>query len=278
MSDDDTPAERAFGASFTAQFGGGTGWRLAAEAARTRDLLARATPPAACGPDIPVAPARGGLRPWTPLAVLPGSNGAIVKAGFRGLDRHGNEDRSAPPRDSVVAVDVFDGMISRARKLHQRTAWDARIGGPAPFIPPFTPGQVEVARTYRYLTERHQSGGVKCASLETLRAAGGGAGGSFIDAFIAEGMALARLTARIGEGLALRRVRPSDRGEPGKSVPIRERVLVDRVCLGQQTLSAVLRDYGWSCKGTHREALRRALAMALDRMQGYRDRRPQNQG
>jgi hypothetical protein len=38
------------------------------------------------------------------------------------------------------------------------------------------------------------------------------------------------------------------------------------VCVGQQSLSAVLRAHGWTNRGSHIEALALSLGAALDRM------------
>ena len=212
-------------------------FRGADEAARVAAILAAATPPASCGPEIPVAPAFGAYRVFQPMELLQG--GLQRPSGFAG-------------RNAIVRADVFDAMKAGA----------------------FTSSQIDMARHYRDLTERHTAGGMRCASLEAGR--GGGGSGEFIVAYVKEGQVLASLHRRIGPGAALvvRRIRPSARG--GAAGIILDRDLVDRVCLGQQTLSQVLRGFGWSEAKKHRDALRTALAGALDRMQGYRSPAPQN--
>ncbi len=207
---------------------------------QVRVMLAQAMPPLMVG-DIPVAPARG------PMKVVP-----IWEAqagGTRLLTGH----RAEP-------ADVFDTMGEAARARHDRVTPDSA------YAPPFTPGQVYMARHYRALTERHSAGGMKCASLEGRQ---GGSGGEFMDAYLAEGRELTALHRKIGTGQAMvvRRVRPSARGSRSG---IMDRRLVDMVCLGDMTLSAVLDSHGWTVDGKHREALRTALGGALDRMQGYR--------
>lgn len=236
--------------------------RMAAEAARVEAVRGRGMVPEACGPDIPAAPARGTVRLFRPIEVVPGSAGTARPAGYRGP----GEDR---PRAGLRRADVFDVIEEHARRAHGAKGEDAR-----PFLPPFTPGQVAIARIYRDLVERHAAGGVKCSSLEGRAADGGG--GGFMDAFLAEGIAIGRLRSRIGGGVAMavRRVRPSRRG-PGAKV-ITDRALVDDVCLGGLQLGEVLERFGWSKFGANREALRRALAAALDRMQGYDLARPKN--
>ena len=66
--------------------------------------------------------------------------------------------------------------------------------------------------------------------------------------------------------MAIRRIRPSQRGS--KSI-ITDKRLVDMVCLEDKDLGQVLSAHGWAVKGEANAALRRALAAALDRMQGY---------
>lgn len=216
--------------------------RLAAEAGRVARMLADATPPEAMRA-APVAPARGAQRLVTEMQALPGGVRRIV-------GQHWEE------------ADVFTAMMRDAVARHGAAAGDA------PFVAPFTPGQIAMARHYRHLTERHAAGGMKCASLES-RGGGGGAGGDFMDAYLAEGRELARLHRCIGAGeaMVLRRIRPSARGTRRG---IGTRALVDRVCLADESLADVLRAHGWAVKGEHRAALRVVLCAALDRMQGYR--------
>lgn len=227
--------------------------RLAAEAARVAAVMRSATPPAVCGPDIPVAPARGPLRLVTPVELVPGSEVRVRPSGYCGPGE-------AAARAGVILADVFDRMALTARESD----------GPEPF----TAGQVAAARRYRDLVERHEAGGVRCSSLEA-RSGGSGNGGDVADARLAEAREIEAMQRRVGAGAALvvRRVRPSARGGAARGI-ITDRALVDQVCLGGRTLSEVLRSHGWSCKGQHREALRTALAGALDRMQRYGLRAP----
>ncbi|MGO4854752.1 hypothetical protein [Phaeovulum sp. W22_SRMD_FR3] len=94
-------------------------------------------------------------------------------------------------------------------------------------------------------------------------------GGEFMDAFVAEGDDIRRLRARVGTGVAMqiRRIRPSARGAAARGI-ITDLALVDAVCLEELTLSAVLTRFGWVSDGKNREALRKALGAALDRMAG----------
>lgn len=214
---------------------------LAAEALRIEAIKVRATPPEEMAA-APVAPARG---PQVLIRQYTVDRGGIRKA--TGARWQG--------------ADVFDLMERRARQVHEASGTDA------PFIAPFTPGQIAIARHYRHLTERHDAGAVKCSALDGRT--GGGSGRDWMDGYIAIGDELARLHARIGSGeaMSLRRVRPSKRDE---RVAITDRALVDAVCLGGMTLTEVLRRHGWARKVEITDAMRLALAAALDRMQGYR--------
>lgn len=159
-------------------------------------------------------------------------------------------------------ADVFDAMQRDAALAHHKSGEDTT------FVPPFTHGHLHIARHYRALTEKHDASGYRCSSLEPGRG-GGGSGGDFTLDLVSDAQRLARMHRQIGTGVAMsvRRVRPSDRGSP-KAKNITNRALVDAVCLGQKTLGAVLKEWGWSIKGNHRMAMRGALAAALDRMQG----------
>lgn len=213
--------------------------------------------PEACGPDIPAAPARGPLRTFRPIELVPGSVGTARDTGHW---QRGEDSR----RKGARCEDVFDRIEEEARTAHRARGDDA-----GPFLAPLTPGQVQVGRDYRDLTERHDAGGMRCASLETAGRRQGGGGGEFIDAFVAEGKRLDAMVARLGDGVSMeiRRQRPSKRGS---RVAIRDRDIVDMICLQDMDPSEVLRRHGWAEKGETREALRKALAGALDRMQGYR--------
>lgn len=228
----------------------------AAEASRMEEARARGAVPEACGPDIPVAPARGRLRTFRPKELVPGSVGTSRDTGHweRGEERR---------RRGAWREDVFDRIDDEARDAHRARGEDA-----GPYVPPLSPGQVQAGRDYRDLTERHEAGGMRCASLETAGRRQGGGGGEFIDAFVAEGRRLDALSRRIGDGVSMviRRQRPSARGA---RVAIRDRVIVDLICLGDLDPGTVLRRHGWVVNGQTREAVRRALAAALDRMQGY---------
>lgn len=242
---------------------------MAAERQRIAGIIADATPPEACGPDAPIAPARGPMAVIRERGIAPGGQ-AAVGTGHVGE----GEDR---PRMAMRAVDEFDRMVRRAVDAHEaRVArlerdWQGaadRFREPR-FVPPVTSGQIAIGRHYQALVERHTAGGVRCSSLEALQ--GGGGGGAFMDAWLIEAREIEALRRRIGDGtaMAVRRVRPSSRGGAAARV-ITDRALVDAVCLAGLSLAEVLRRHGWAPKGEHRERLRTALAGALDRMQGYR--------
>lgn len=216
--------------------------RLEETDARARGILAAAAVPDACGPEIPLAPARGPLKTFRPIELVPGTVGVARDTGHW---QRGEDSR----RRGARIMDVFD-----------------RMTGPNAL----TPAQVQIGRDYRDLAERHEAGGMKCASLEAAGRGSGGQGGEFIDVFVAEGRRLEEMRDRIGAGVAMsvRRIRPSKRGAAAKGL-ITDRDLVDRVCRGDLDLGQVLDAFGWSAYGASRAALRKALAAALDRMQGY---------
>lgn len=225
--------------------------RLENEAARLAAIIARATPVEGSGPAIPIAPARGPSRSFTPHVVMPDpkeKTGYKVEAtGWRGFN-------------AVKAMDIFDDLERRAAARKDKDGNPGRS--------PFTKGQVNIARRYRDLVERHDAGGMKCASLETRGRGGAASGGEFIDAFVAEGREIQRLQRLIGNGAAMvvRRVRPSARGKDGARI-ILDRVLVDAVCLHGKRFDAVLTAHGWKKTGRNVAALTVALMASLDRMQ-----------
>lgn len=220
--------------------------RQAGEAARLRGMLDRATPPPAMAA-APVAPARGPMQ-------------LVVDRVETDMGWYIRREVSTFWR----GMDQLSIMCRQAWLAHQ-----AR-GGEGEFVPPFTPGQIAMGQHYAALVERHDGAGMKCASLEG-RGGGGGTGGGFADAYLAEGREIAAIRRRIGDGMALavRRIRPSDRGS---RAGITDRRLVDMVCLGGEDLTAVLRAHGWVKSTGNLRAVRLALGAALDRMQGYREK------
>ena len=79
------------------------------EAARLDLIRDQGTVPDICGPDIPIAPARGAYRVFRPVELVPGSAGTARPAGYQGR----GEDR---PRAAIIRADVFDEMAEAARK------------------------------------------------------------------------------------------------------------------------------------------------------------------
>jgi hypothetical protein len=215
------------------------------EALRMEALRSAAVPPAACGRDVHAAPARGPYLVTNPIGMVP-----------KGADDWEAQPVAFRGRSVLQRADVFDAMNAKAK---------AR-GGDL-----FTEGQMWVARRYRALVEGRTAGGVKCSSMGGNGGGGGGDGArDFMDHYIADGEALALLTQRIGVGAAMmvRRVRPSARGED-RAMLIRDRALVDMICLRDMTPSAVLKRHGWGNDGKHRKMIKMALVAVLDRMQGF---------
>lgn len=225
--------------------------RLDQERERVASIIARATPAEGCGPAIPIAPARGPSMVVTPNVVMPDEKsrtGYKVEAtGWRGFR-------------AARAIDVFD-------TLDQREAARARKQKRDP-VPPFSKAQVTVARHYRDLVERHDAGGMRCTSLET-RGGGGSSSGEFIDAYLATGREIQQMRQRIGAGAAMvvRRVRPSARGKATASI-IRDRDLVDAVCIQGKSFREVLDGHGWTGTSRNIALLVDALKLCLDRMLG----------
>ena len=188
----------------------------------------RAAPPVSCGPEVPLAPARGALVPVAPYEMRATAAGFERQhVGFQG-------------RDAARARDVFDAMADEA----------ARRGAPMPL----TLAQVDTGRRYAALVERHAGSGMRGLSVE-VRGGGGGGQGNFIDAVIREGEVIAGMLAGLGDAVAV----------IGRA-QLRLSLLVDWVCLDGLVPSAVLRRCGLSVRGGASEAVRAALALALDRM------------
>lgn len=208
------------------------------EADRLAALSARAVPPERCGPEIPVAPARGPMVAFAPMEMQMGEAGpALVHVGFRG-------------RDAARAMDVWDEMARQAR----------RAGGDEPF----TRAQVAVGRAYSTLVERHAARGLRGVSVETMMVGRGGKGGDgFADAVVTEGRRIEALQRAIGDGVALEVRRVSRRARGVVTV----RALVDGLCLEGLTISTLLRRSGWSERDMPTvDRARAAVSAALDRM------------
>lgn len=214
-----------------------------AEAMRIEAVKSMGRVPVECGSDIREAPARGPVRVFDHMASYPkGEDGFELKpAGHDG-------------RKTMARADAFDVMQAQR---------DRRSGGKAGRM--FTHSQIAMGRQYATLVERHESAGVKCSSVES--SGGGGDGAGFMDAVLADAQAIDRMRARIGDGSAVvvRRHRPSKRGA---RATITDRRLVDMVCVEGRTLTDVLRSHGWTVRADLVRDLTKALADALDRMQG----------
>lgn len=214
---------------------------LRAEAARVAEMVGRAVPPADMAA-APAAPARGTMRLQQNFVVQPGGTRRADGAHWR----------------EACALEV---MVAQAVRRHEERLTTA------PFVAPFTPGQIAVAGDYRALVEWREGSGIKCASLEAGRAGGGGSG-LFIDTYIEQGNWLAELRQRIGSGVALAVRRHMDRDNARRN--ILDRALVDMVVLDGTDLTAVLRAHGWVKSTRNLRDLRMALCASLDRMMGYR--------
>lgn len=212
------------------------------EAARIAEVKAQGFVPLECGPEIPAAPARGRVGVFEATALYPKgeSDFEMKPAGYMG-------------RKTLQIADVFDVMNAQAarRKVDQ----------------PFNPSQIAMARFYRNLVEKHAVAGVRCSSLESIGGGSGGGGGEYIDAVLRDRDRIELIRGRIGDrsAMVVRRIRPSKRGS---RVSIFDRMLVDSVCLKDQTIGQVLRAHGWSVQGRPIKALLVALADSLDRMMG----------
>lgn len=222
--------------------------RLAGEAARVGAIIAGATPPAGMAA-APVAPARG--------AVLVRENWVVGVGGTRRLD-------------GVHLRDMIQPEIIVAQALQRHRARQEAMGTDAPFVPPFTPGQIAVARAYRDLVEWRAGSGMKCISVETGQGGGGAGAGLFIDSFIEQGQWLDQLRTRVGDVVILDVRRHMDRGNARR--PIRAMAAVDSLLIDGLDLSAILKNHRWQVNGRHRTALRIGISEALDRMQGYREK------
>lgn len=208
------------------------------ESGRLAAIRARSVAPASCGPEIPVAPARGRLVAVQPVEMRRVADGYEPQhVGWAG-------------RDAARASDVWDRMADQAR----------RAGG----HDPFTRVQKGVARDYAALVERHSAVGLKGRSIETMMGGrgGGGAGRDVMDLILDEGRRIAAMEQAAGPVMAL----VVQRQGKGQRAGIPVLVLVRSVCLDGMTVSEVLRRHGWSTYGDVRAMAQQALADALDRM------------
>lgn len=214
-----------------------------AEAKATERLTARAAPPETCRPEIAPAPARG------PIEAVPIRETYFTEHGSIRTRNAGEGGRTAARRR-----DVFDRMAHAA----------AIKAKGKPHEPPFSKTQVETARAYAALWERHQCAGVKCSSLEAQ--SGGGGQGSYIDAVLRDGERLATMAEAIGRGYAIEPKRASRTSLQRRAIPVLH--VVERVCCRDMALADVLTFYGWAPDGNNLTEVRHALRDALDRIYG----------
>lgn len=220
--------------------------RSDAEAARLAAVLARATPPAECGPDVIASPARGACMVEHQETMVP--NGVDD----RGMDKWAAARTGYGHRATVRVGDVFDRIRVRSRKGSGRDV--------------LTPGQIAQARRYRNLVEQLDAGSFKLSQLDR---ASGSSEKDFMDARLAVSREVDEMRRRVGNGamMTVQRMRPGVRGDRVTIMDIR---IVDMVCLGDADPSEVLRKHKWPLNGHHRKAVMVALGGALDRMIGYR--------
>jgi len=218
--------------------------RKADEAARLAAIRDAGAIPEECGPDILASPARGGFVLHRNIELLP-----------VGADKVEAVHRGYGGRAAIRRADVFDAMVAAALRAKRPL--------------PLTHGQISMARRYAAMVEVAASDGMRLSSLDASH--GGGDSLGWMDRHLSVAEELSVLRSRIGSGVAMavRRVRPTARGD-GQRGPILDRVLVDMVCLKGRTLDQVLQAHGWSTYGETRRAIARALSAALDRMIGYR--------
>jgi hypothetical protein len=182
-------------------------------------------------------------------------------------------------RDTAIVADVFDRMEVEARQAHDRR------GVGLEFAPPFTPGQIYIARHYRALTEAHSAQGMR-GCLSSMLPRGGGGGRDAVDMGLAMRETLVRMrrNALCGNPVVLSPRRDMGRGNTRRTILLSD--VLDGVCLNDLRPAQVLVSFGWGVdtasgaksKTVHRRELRDALRAALDRMQGYAGYDLQNVG
>lgn len=223
------------------------------EGDRVNLIHERSRVPNACGQNISASPARGAFEVFMPRRVAKG--GTRINDGYGG----------AMALRELFVLEAMNAVAERdfVRKGGDRTD----------FEPLFDHGQVAIGRHYRDLVERHAAGGAKCSSLEAMANSGMSGGGDYTSVLVHIGEEIDLIRKRIGRhsNLVIRQVRPSKRGG-ARATAISDLTLVDAVCLGGMTLSAVLEANGWTRRASHIKRARAALVDALDRMQGYSGR------
>lgn len=221
-------------------FAGAARRALAEQDMQVARRLVDATPPDGMQA-APVAPARGPMRLVADYA--------IVGRGFQ--HQTGSH---------WVVCGSLAAMVGQALVRHRARQGDA------PFLPPFSAEQIEVADLYRTLSDWREGSAIKCSSIEARSASSGGSDGArdYMANYMRVGERLASLRQAVGGGMAMDIRRHMDRGNARAGIP--DLVLVNRVVLHDDDLTAVLRRHGWAPKGLHRTELRHALCKALDRM------------
>ena len=211
-------------------------------ASRKAEILLSGMPPPECGSAMPIAPARGKVKTFQPVQILPdGEDGyKQVELGFAG-------------RSAMKEEDVFDRMNNQVRRKKGDLV--------------FPTGLIEVARDYREITQRVLAGNVKCSKIEGSR--GGGTDRDFMDRYMEDSEQLRRLHKAIGSGWAMQvRRQAAHQMDRGQRRSISDRELVDYVVLKDRDISSILSGFGWSVKGKSRKALKLALWLTLERMVG----------
>ncbi len=226
--------------------------RMAEEAARLAAIRDASAIPDQCGPDTIAAPARGPFVVEPQFTMVP-----------NGVDKHGLDKWAVAPtgyghRASVRAADVFDRMLASALRRKRPC--------------PLTHGQIAMGRHYAMLVELAVADGTKVSRLDASRAGGDSMGWMDRHIDIAEELAILRRRIGSGAAMAVRRIRPSDRGEMQRG-PIMDRVLVDMVCIKGCALGDVLASHGWKKNARSYKAVTEALCAALDRMIGYQGKK-----
>lgn len=211
--------------------------RIQAMELRLAEMRDAARAPDRCGPEIPVAPARGPCAAFSPVRVEQTPAGPRVRRdGWSG-------------RDAVRVLDAFD--LAQAQSDRARSAGRVAL---------FTPSQIAVGRLLHDLVQRCAAAGYSLSSFEGRSGGGASGGAGFSEALRDDLARLDRLMKAIPRTPALR-----GRGEDGRIV--RHDRLVMMFCVGGKTLAQVLAAHGWHGKSAPaRGKLLDALRGALDDM------------
>lgn len=217
--------------------------RVKAERARVVAMLQAATPPDRCGPEIPVAPARGVMLAFTPRRVEMTDAGPRQRRdGWMG-------------RDAARAADAFD--LAQAQS-------DRRCGAARQLL--FTERQIDTGRAYAALVERCDGAGLSLSQISGRDGGGKSSASGVSEAVLDDIAALRAVLRRIPAGAALRPIRAD-----GAARIITHRDLVDMFCLGGKTVAQVLAARGWNPRApSARKRLMQALCAALDAIAGDR--------